>query len=260
MGKNMKAKIHRSAKPSHYNKEADSYDAFNESNSKQLNQLIESFLKRYGVHTVLDLSCGTGSQVFWLAKAGYDVTGVDINSRMLKIAKSKAEKTQAIKLIKGDMRNIHIGQFDAVITMFNSIGHLTRSDFEEALLNINKNLKTHGLYIFDIFNLSYLLEDNNITRLTIDWQKIVDGTKFREIQYSTISQEGILASYDTCIKQNGSHTKISCCSQTLQVYTADQLRTILQVNGFEVLHQCGIDGAQMTENKTERIVTIARKI
>lgn len=255
----MKTKLHRSAKPSHYNKEADSYDAFNEKNAQPMNSLIESFLKKHSVHTVLDLTCGTGSQVFWLANSGYEVTGVDINSRMLKIAKSKANKEQALKLIKGDMRSTYIGQFDAVITMFNSIGHLTKNDFEVAANNINKNLKINGLYIFDIFNLNFLLEGNNITRLTIDWQEVVDGNKFREIQYSTISQDGILASYDIYIEQKDSNTKTSRCSQTLQVYSANQLKTILEANGFKVLHQCGMDGIEITENKTERIITVAKK-
>lgn len=84
--------IHSSAKLSHYNKEAESYDAFNETNSKQTNQLIEAILKKHNVKTVLDLTCGTGSQVFWRTKCGYEVVGADINSKMLKVASSKAQK------------------------------------------------------------------------------------------------------------------------------------------------------------------------
>lgn len=258
----MKSPSHHSAKPSHYNKEAASYDAFNENNSKQMNQLIENFLKKYGAHTILDLTCGTGSQVFWLTKSGYEVIGADINSRMLTIAKSKAKKEQIpLRFIKGDMRNLYVGQFDAVITMFNAVGHLTKPDFEEAMRNIHRNLKPNGLYIFDIFNLSYLLEGNNITRLTIDWQKTIDDSKVREIQYSTINEEGVLASFDTYYEQKGSSKpKISKSVQTLQVYTANQLTTMLQANGFIVLAQCSIDGSTIIENKTERIVTIAKKI
>lgn len=60
----MKPLSHRSAKPSHYNKEAESYDAFKEASSKPVNQLIEAILKKHKVRTVLDLTCGTGSQVF----------------------------------------------------------------------------------------------------------------------------------------------------------------------------------------------------
>ena len=46
---------HYSAKPSHYDKEAGHYDAFNEENSKLVNRILESMLNKYGVKTVLDL-------------------------------------------------------------------------------------------------------------------------------------------------------------------------------------------------------------
>ncbi len=252
---------HYSAKSSHYNKEAEHYDTFNEKNSELINQVIEKTLKKYRVKTVLDFTCGTGSQVFWLAKRGYEVIGSDINLNMLKIARGKARKEKLdVKLRKGDMRTIKVGKFDAVITIFNAVGHLTKLDFEKAMQNVHENLNDGGLYVFDIFNLSYLMKDNNITNLTIDWQKITGNTKVREIQYSTIDQDGILASYTiSYVQKDSNKPKMSRSEQTLQVYTAKQLKEMLQRNGFKVLRQCGIDGLKFVESKTERIITIAKK-
>ena len=85
----MKLLLHQTAKPSHYNKESESYDAFNEARSAVINDSIEKILKKYNVKTVLDLTCGTGSQVFWLAQQGFTVIGSDINEKMLKIAREK---------------------------------------------------------------------------------------------------------------------------------------------------------------------------
>jgi len=252
---------HHSAKPSHYNKEAEHYDEFNEKNSELINGVLEKILKKYKVKTIIDLTCGTGSQVFWLTKHGYEIIGADINSSMLKIARTKARREKVdVKFIKGDMRSLEVGKFDAVITIFNAIGHLTKLDFEKAVQNIHRNLNEGGLYLFDIFNLSYLLNDNNITRLTIDWQKINGDTKIRDIQYSTIDENGVLASYTKSYVQNGANKpKVSKSAQTLQVYTAKQLEEILTRNGFEVLDQCAIDGSKFIENKTERLLTIAMK-
>jgi ubiquinone/menaquinone biosynthesis C-methylase UbiE len=68
---------HRSATESHYDKESKHYDAFNENSSRIINKTIEAVLKKYKVTTVLDLSCGTGSQVFWLNHNGLsNLTGV----------------------------------------------------------------------------------------------------------------------------------------------------------------------------------------
>lgn len=253
-------KIHRSVRSSHYDKCAEHYDQFNEENSRVINHTIENILKKHNIRDVIDLTCGTGSQVFWLTKHGYEVVGSDINSNMLNIAQRKALRENLdIKFLKGDMRTIKVGKFDAAITIFNSIGHLTKLDFEKTMKNIHKNLKDGGLYIFDINNLSYLIKDNNITKLTIDWQKIVGNTKIRDIQYSTIDTDGVLASYTTSHVQKDFHKPIVYRSkQTLQVYTAKQLREMLCRNGFEVLQQCGIDGSIFNENDTDHMLTIAR--
>ena len=187
---------HCSAEPSHYDEEAEHYDVLNEENSRLINQVLDATLKKYKVETVLDLTCGTGSQVFWLKKRGYEVIGSDINANMLKIARDKAGKEDLdVKLLEGDMRTLKVGKFDAVITIFNAVGHLTKYDFEEAMQNIHENLNDGGLYVFDIFNLAYLLHADNITKLTVDWQKDVGDKKIREVQYSTIDKDGILASY-----------------------------------------------------------------
>ena len=280
----MKRLSHQSAKPSHYNKEAESYDAFNEKNSEVINQTIETILQNYNVKTVLDLTCGTGSQVFWLAQRGFTVIGSDINAKMLKIAKDKATRRRQgyggqgenekldIQFIKGDMRTTQLGEFDAVITIFNTIGHLTKTDFEKALQNVRNNLKKDGLYIFDIANLNYFLQGKNISDLTIDWITMSDDTQFRDIQYSIIGTDGILRLYTTSIvqkralpdvtqgAQTGEKLKISKSVKTLQIYSAHQLKEMLTKHGFTVMEQCDIDGSKFIEDRTDRILTIAQKI
>lgn len=257
----MKAVTHQSAKPSHYNKGAEHYDEFNEEKSKAINELIESILQKHKVKSVVDLTCGTGSQVFWLAKRGFEIVGSDINAKMLQVAKNKAlDKKLNLKFIKGDMRSAQLGKFDAAISIFNAVGHLTKDDFEKAMRNIHSNLKPNGLYIFDIFNLDYLLYGNNITKLTIDWQEITGNTKIRDIQYSTIDKADTLASYTTHYEQRGSsRPKITKSSQTLQVYTAGYLKDMLHQNGFKVIQQCDVDGSRLSKNKSERILTVAKK-
>ena len=253
---------HISAAPTHYDKEAKHYDAFNEVRYVQMNQLVEHILQENNIKTVLDLTCGTGSQVFWLAERGFDVVGVDINEKMLAIACEKTkQKSMPLRLEHGDMRTSQIGQFDAVLTIFNSIGHLTKADFELTLQNTYTNLNPGGLYIFDIFNLDYLLHEDNITKLTIDWQKKTGDITAREIQYSTISKDGVLASYDIYHEQKGCNTPaISTAFQTLQVYSAQQLRMLLEQHGFEILQQTDIEGSQLEPLISESILTVARKI
>ena len=129
---------HTTAKETHYDKDAEYYDQFNEERSQVINQTIESILKKHNIKTVLDLTCGTGSQVFYFKKHGYEVVGSDFNTKMLDVAKDKAKNQNLdIKFIQGDMRDIKIGQFDAVVTIFNAIGHVIKSDFEKTIQNLS---------------------------------------------------------------------------------------------------------------------------
>ncbi len=249
--------------PDWYDEESKHYDTFHENsdNEKTTNETIEKVLKKYKVKTVLDLTCGTGSQVFWLAKRGYEVTGSDINLSMLKIAKKKAlAKKMSIRFLQGDVRTIKVGTFDAVLTIFNAVGHLTKAGFDKAMGNIHKNLNDGGIYIFDIINASYVRNADNITKMSFESIKTVGDTKIREIQHSIIDNKGVLISYTTAYEQQASgRLKELRYTITLQLYTAAELQDMLLRNGFKILGQYGIDGSKFSETKTERIVMVAQK-
>ena len=75
--------------------------------------------------------------MFFLTQYGFVVTGTDFSPKLLDIARAKTKKEKLdIRFIDGDMRRLKVGKFDAVITIFNAIGHLTTDDFENAIKNI----------------------------------------------------------------------------------------------------------------------------
>lgn len=223
-----------------------------------VNRYVEKILKNNRVKTVLDFSCGTGSQVFWLTKHGYEVIGVDISQGMLKIAKDIAKKEKIkTRLLSGDMRTAKIGSFDAIVTIFNAVGHLTKKGFEQAMRNIHCNLNKDGLYIFDIFNLDCKKNDE----MEMDLTREFDDTKIRKIQKCKLNRKlGTLQCKDQFVVQEGSSKAKKFKGQfSLQLYSSKKLREMLIRNGFEVLGQYGIDGSEFSEKNTERIMTIARK-
>lgn len=247
--------------PLEYTKLPEYYDALSQGHDDAKNRLIEEILRKYKVKSVLDLTCGTGAQVFWLAKHGYKVTGADISPALLKIAKDKAKIEKiAVKLIEGDMRTIKVGTFDAVITIFNAVGHLTKAGFVKAMRNINWNLREGGLYIFDILNLE-AMTDKAVDNLAMDLRKTVNGTEIRNVQHSKLDRAtGRLTSYDQfSIHEGLNKPKTFKGKFTLQIYSAKELREMLSKNGFKTLGQYGIDGTKFIEKKTENILTIAQK-
>jgi ubiquinone/menaquinone biosynthesis C-methylase UbiE len=248
--------------PIEYKKLPEYFDAHNISDDTDVkNSIIEKLLRKQKVNTVLDLTCGTGSQVFFLTKYGYKVIGSDFSPALLEIARKKALKEKLdIKFIDGDMRTLNIGQFDAVITIFNAIGHLTKADFEKAIRNIYKNLKFGGVYIFDIFNLQ-AMTDAVVHDLRMDLKKTINNTQIHNIQYSIIDRiNGFLTSYDSLtIQKNAKILEKFKNEFTLQIYTAKELQNMLIKNGFEIVGQYGMDGSEFLEEKTLNILTVAKK-
>ena len=248
--------------PLEYNKLSKFFDAVGSGSTNAVNRLIGKILKKYKVKTVLDLTCGTGSQVFWLAKHGYKVTGSDFSPELLKIAKARLKKEKLnIKLFHGDMRTQKIGKFDAVVTIFNAIGHLTPKGFEKAMRNISQNLNTNGIYVFDIFNLNSL-NSKDMSSLDMDITKKIDDTKIHIYQYSRLDKKnGLLVSYDNyTLQKQGEKPKKFKVKFPMQIYSATELTDMLNRNGFKVLEKMGRDGSRFSDKRTKEMLIVAQKI
>jgi len=177
---------------------------------------------------------------------------------MLKIARKRAKNEEIkVKLLEGDMRSAKIGKFDAVVTIFNAVGHLTKKGFEKAMRNIYQNLNDGGVYIFDIFN----LDCKKNKKMEMDVTRNFGDIKIRKIQHCKLdSQKGILWCYDQFDVQKGnSKQKIFEAKFPLQIYTSGELKEMLARSGFKVLNLQGIDGAKFSKRETERIMIIAKK-
>lgn len=248
--------------PIEYQHMPELFDAHNVNEQTETkNALIERLLQEQNVKTVLDMTCGTGSQVFYLSERGYEVIGSDFSPALLDIARKKAHAIKrSIVFIDGDMRTLKVGRFDAVITIFNAIGHLIKTDFEIALKNIRANLKEGGLYIFDIFNLQAITPDI-IDGFAMHIERVVDGIITRNVQHSEIDKiKGLLTSHDhyTLVKA-GCEPEEHTNSFSLQIYTPQELAVILNENGFEIVQQYDMDGNDFIADKSLTMLTVARK-
>jgi len=117
-----------------------------------IRKLFSKFSKN-DIKTILDIGCGTGTHAIFLAKKGYEITGIDISNDMLKKAKEKINNSK-IKFFRKDMRNFSFNKkFDACICMFDVINYMTNNtDLKKTFMNIGKHLKIGSLLIFDSWN------------------------------------------------------------------------------------------------------------
>ncbi|HEX2549750.1 MAG TPA: class I SAM-dependent methyltransferase, partial [Gammaproteobacteria bacterium] len=181
---------------------------------------------------------------------------------LIKMAREKASTLgKNITFIDGDMRDVQVGKFDAVITIFNAIGHLLKADFEKALQNIHANLKDNGIYLFDIFNLQ-AITDEVINDFVVDIESHVNGVKIHHTQHSEIDKKnGILTSHDyNTIFKEGSDPEVHTNTFGLQIYTSKELHALLQKHGFKVIHQYDMQGNTFIKDKSLTMLTVAKKL
>jgi 2-polyprenyl-3-methyl-5-hydroxy-6-metoxy-1,4-benzoquinol methylase len=81
-----------------------------------------------GISSVLDVSCGIGTQSLGLAELGYEVTASDLSPHEIERAKREAEaRGLSIEFSAADMRkahNYHARQYHLVILCDDAIPHL----------------------------------------------------------------------------------------------------------------------------------------
>jgi SAM-dependent methyltransferase len=79
---------------------------------------------------VLDLACGWGRHSIALARAGFEVTGLDFSETLLARARKRAAAAGvSAGFVHGDMREIPwTGRFDAVLSLYSSLGYFLSDD------------------------------------------------------------------------------------------------------------------------------------
>ena len=106
------------------------FPSWDESVDRQAEQLTSIIRERWGPgpRTILDVSCGIGTQSIGLAKLGFAVTGSDLSAGAIARARVEAHhRAVDVEFSICDVRAAHAHhrrQFDVVISGDNSITHL----------------------------------------------------------------------------------------------------------------------------------------
>ena len=99
--------------------------------------------------TILDLGCGTGRHIYYLAPKVEQIIGIDASLEMLSLAYIHTKKFNNVRYIfnKTDKRLLDLPKVDCATALFNVVGYI---GLEECLKYLP--LKKNGLFIFDIWD------------------------------------------------------------------------------------------------------------
>jgi SAM-dependent methyltransferase len=132
-----------------------------ERQGKALDALIQSELP--GADSVLDCSCGIGTQVIGLARRGYRVVGTDISQREIDRARREAERLGVeASFAVADFRDLSgiEGQFDMVISCDNAVPHLLEvADVPRVLTQMRRKLRPGGLLVITMRDFDEALKE-----------------------------------------------------------------------------------------------------
>lgn len=114
--------------------------------ARKAHRFIQKHKQSKGKH-LLDVACGTGLHASLLSRY-YQVEGLDLDPKMLAVAKKKHSK---IRFHQGDMTDFDLNrQFDVIVCLFSSIGYVrTKSRLRQAIKNMSAQLLAGGVLLIE---------------------------------------------------------------------------------------------------------------
>ena len=98
---------------------------------------------------ILDIPCGAGRHALGLARAGYEVTGLDLSDDAIARAKVAAGDLQ-VRFVRGDMRSPPAdAAFDAAICFGNSVGYFDDEGMAAFLAGLARAVRSGGHLLLD---------------------------------------------------------------------------------------------------------------
>jgi SAM-dependent methyltransferase len=121
---------------------------------------------------ILDLACGKGRHSIYLNQMGFQVTGADLSTNSIAIAKNFENET--LHFVEHDMRKPFDQKFDAIFNLFTSFGYFENEDDNlTTLIAIKDSISEYGFAVIDFMNVP-----NVISKLVPEEVKSVDNIDF----------------------------------------------------------------------------------
>lgn len=167
-----------------YNR-TDIYDLFDdESKYYAIKKHWIKILEDKKIHSLLDVSIGTGSLTLPLAELGVCLYGSDLNELMLKRCREKAHKKGfQINLRQSDFRSLmdkFEEKFDCVASTGNSLPYVSNDEIHLVVEQMDKLIKPGGYFYCDMRNWDKILKEKN--RFYLYNPVFIEGTRVNLIQ------------------------------------------------------------------------------
>lgn len=190
-----------------------------------------------GARSVLDCSCGIGTQAIGLAVMGHAVTATDVSAEAVHRARAEAARFGVeIDFRVCDLRDLQTcveGGFDVVISCDNALPHLLRvEELARAVASIGSRLDPGGVFIASTRDYDTVLRDRpTATRVGLS---TVEGTRRLVFQVWDWAPDGRTYEFEQFIgEERDDGWELRSWRSIYRAITRGELSAILRENGFD---------------------------
>jgi len=204
-----------------------------------LNALIRRHLGMRPL-TVLDCSCGIGTQAIGLALYGYQVHATDANPAALARAQQAAEAFGVTLTFEvADLRSLNAdvtGKFDVVLSGNNALPHLrTEADLLLAARQMRTRLRRDGLLLISMHDYNQTVQEQRQAAWTATPPRVCDGAEGRRISFQIWDWAEDRRSYTLnhfLLRQRQNEWQTDLLTTKCRVLQQEELTAILHAAGF----------------------------
>ena len=144
-----------------YQDVAENYDRYlevmyaHDDHHENFQEFYLDLARKYGAGGVVDVACGTGAVLLYLAERGIDIDGTDLSEEMCKVAAAKADAMGLrLNIIPADMTTFSSGRkYSLAIIARSGFMHLPTQALQEAALrNLREQLLPGGILTLNTFD------------------------------------------------------------------------------------------------------------
>ncbi len=259
-----------------YEDVAENYDLYldemyrNEDNHAGFQEFYLEFAREYGRDGVIDIACGTGAVLLYLAEHGILADGTDLSEAMCHVAKEKARaKGFDLKIFPANMTAFRSGRKDSCAIIARSgFMHLLTPELQRAALeNIRENLVDGGMLTLNTFDPHPFFQAQQMKTKDTDYTFRLEYRNKqgkREKIYNAISYDPYTQimsgnwKFET-LDDNGDVVEERVRPLKMRQTYRQEMKYLLELTGYEIVHIYGGYHKESGNGSAKNVIWCVRK-
>ena len=259
-----------------YDDVAENYDLYleemyrEEDNHSGFLEFYLDFAREYGKDGTIDIACGTGAVLLYLAEHGIMADGTDLSQAMCRVASGKAEaKGFKLSIFPANMTEFKSDRkYSCAIIARSGFMHLLTPGLQRAaLINIRENLVDGGMLTFNTFDPHPIFQAQQMKTKDTDYSLRLEYTNNRgqrEKIYNAISYDPYTQimsgnwKFET-LDDSGAVIEERARPLKMRQTYRQEMRYLLELTGYEIINVYGGYHKESGDGSAKNVIWCVKK-